>query len=67
MQQCKKCGATLQDDDISIYRKLCDRDAKRFLCRACIAAHFHCELAVIERKIRECKENGCVLFGLKQN
>ena len=62
MHTCKTCGAPLHGDDIPIYRKLCDLDAKEYLCRPCLAAHFGCDVSVIDEKIRTFRAAGCALF-----
>ena len=60
---CKKCGASLYDDDISIFRKLVDRGADEFLCIDCLAVRFGCTRGAIEDLIRYYRESGqCTLF-----
>ncbi len=60
---CIRCGAALGDDDIAIYRKLIHRAAEEFYCIDCLAAHFDCTRAAIEKLIAHYRESGeCTLF-----
>lgn len=62
MSQCRACGKHLTNDEIGIYKKLVCRTARDFLCKYCLAAHFHCEVRQIDEKIRQFRESGCFLF-----
>lgn len=64
---CPRCGGPLYSDDIALYRKLRDHtaDISDCCCRYCLAAHFRCPPALMDEKIRQFKESGCTLFGLK--
>ena len=60
---CKKCGAPLFDDDISIYRKLVFRGAEEFFCIDCLAENLGCTREKIEKLIAYYRESGrCTLF-----
>ena len=59
---CSKCGALLYTDDIGIYKKVIDREAKSCFCKACLADYLSCDISVIERKINQFKLDGCLLF-----
>lgn len=59
---CLRCGATLTGDDVGLHRKMINRQASRFLCKACIAAEFQCTPAYLDRKIEQFKAAGCLLF-----
>ena len=60
---CKQCGRTLTGDEIAIYKKLVDRAAREFLCKDCVAAYFRCDVALIDKKIRQFRQMGCALFS----
>ncbi len=59
---CKDCGKQLNKDEVALYRKLVDRDAKEYLCIDCLSAVFGCSVEDLEIKIDEFKEQGCTLF-----
>lgn len=61
--ECKQCGRTLTGDEIAIYKRMVDRLAEECLCKACLAAYFRCEVALIDKKIRQFRELGCALFS----
>ncbi len=62
-RSCKKCGAPLFSDDISIYRKLVQRNAEEFFCIDCLAAHFGCRRIDVEELIDYYRKSGkCTLF-----
>lgn len=62
MATCVQCGGRLAGDDIGLYRKLIDRQARECLCRLCLATRLRCDPAILEAKIRQFREQGCVLF-----
>ncbi len=62
MSRCRECGQKLTNDDIGIYKKLVCRTAQDFLCQNCLAAYFHCDIRLIQEKIRQFRESGCFLF-----
>ena len=60
---CKECGAKLFADDIAIYRKLVNRNAKDFFCIDCLAAKLGCTREDIEKLIAHYRKTGeCTLF-----
>ena len=60
---CRQCGAPLGADDIAIYKKLGEGNAKEFLCIDCLAAYFDVAREEIEKRIRYYRESGeCTLF-----
>lgn len=61
-KKCKICGAELKKDWIALHKKLLEANAKEFLCIACLADTFSCEIEELEVKIEEFKEEGCALF-----
>lgn len=62
-EHCIRCGQSLRDDDIAIYRKLVYRAADTFLCRDCLAKEFGTTREKIDRLIQYYRESGeCTLF-----
>ena len=61
-KKCKVCDTILEKDWIALHKKLLDAEAKEFLCINCLADTFGCEVADLEVKIEEFKEQGCTLF-----
>ncbi|MBQ8684092.1 MAG: hypothetical protein IJ518_06235 [Clostridia bacterium] len=61
---CAACGQLLGRDDVGLYKKLMDRAAEKdFLCKACIARKLRCDTALLDEKIRQFREAGCLLFA----
>ena len=60
---CRLCGRVLSPDEEAIYKRLVNRGATEFLCKACLAAHLGCPPARIEEKIRHFRAMGCTLFA----
>ncbi len=60
---CAACGGVLGRDDVGLYKKLFCRWAEEgFLCKACIAEKLRCDIALLDEKIRQFREVGCLLF-----
>ncbi|MCR5457162.1 MAG: hypothetical protein K6F14_03705 [Clostridiales bacterium] len=62
MEKCEKCGRQLKADEISLYFKLVDREAKNFLCIDCLAEKMKVTREMLEKKIEYFREIGCTLF-----
>ena len=62
MEKCEKCGKQLKADEISLYFKLVDREAKNFLCIDCLAVKMKVTREMLEKKIEYFREIGCTLF-----
>lgn len=62
MEKCEKCGRQLKADEISLYFKLVDREAKSFLCIDCLAKKMKVTREMLEKKIEYFREIGCTLF-----
>ena len=62
MPECKVCGGLLTPLDIGATKKLINKGAEEFLCIPCLAKHFGVEEGLIHTKIREWREQGCMLF-----
>jgi hypothetical protein len=65
MAVCSQCERPLTGDEISVYRKLVNREAASFLCKTCLAEYFGVTENKIDEKIRQFKRNGCLLFNLE--
>ncbi len=59
---CKNCNKSLTSDEKSLYMKIVNRQATQFLCKTCLANYFSVEESVLDQKIKQFKENGCLLF-----
>ena len=59
---CKNCNKTLSSDEKSLNLKLISRQATKFLCLNCLANYFSVDESVLKQKIKQFKENGCLLF-----
>ena len=64
MAICRQCQRTLTGDEISVYRKLVNRESTSFMCKSCLADYFGVGVEKIDEKIRQFKRNGCLLFTL---
>ena len=62
MPECKECGSLLTALDIGATKKLINKGATEFLCIPCLAKRFGVEESLIHTKIREWREQGCMLF-----
>ncbi len=63
MPKCERCGKMLSNNEIGINKKLINRNATKFLCKACLADSIGCDEKVIDKKIIQFKEMGCMLFA----
>jgi uncharacterized protein YlaI len=62
MGKCIVCGKALTNDDVGLTKKLINRGAEEFLCIECLSKKFNVPVKRLEEKIREFKEQGCLLF-----
>ena len=62
MIKCRHCGKTLVSDEIAVYKKMDCREPNDFLCKDCLADNFKCDIEIIDRKINQFKQMGCLLF-----
>ncbi len=60
--QCKVCGSNVEKDAIGLYKKIIDKNSKKFLCLNCLANHLDTSVDELEIKIQEFKDEGCKLF-----
>ena len=66
MAQCMQCGRSLTGDEIGLHKKMINRGATEFLCISCLAEVYHCEESLLEKKIEQFREQGCMLFAKKE-
>lgn len=62
MSRCAKCGKTLVGNDIGLTKKLINKASKDFYCIECLADIFNCDVELLQKKIEQYKNMGCVLF-----
>ncbi len=67
MAACMKCGRDLTADEVGIYKRLVNRGATTYLCKACLSAHFGCTQTQIDEKIEHFRAMGCTLFAPKSS
>ena len=60
---CSICSGPLGRDDVGLYKKLFCRWAEEgFQCKVCMARRLGCDTALLDEKIRQFREMGCLLF-----
>ena len=59
---CCECDKVLIKDEAALCKKLFGKDTEEFYCIDCLAEYLECTRDDLEIKIREFKEQGCVLF-----
>lgn len=62
MSLCIECKRELDKNDIGLSKKLINRGLTEFYCIDCLSAKFDCPKEILERKIEQFKQSGCVLF-----
>ena len=60
---CRNCHSRLHRDEIAIYLRLVNRNAKEYLCIPCLAKYFRCSEDDIHLRIKRLKDMGCTLFS----
>lgn len=60
-----QCQRELTGDEIGLHKKMINRSATEFLCITCLAGVYHCEESLLEKKIEQFREQGCMLFAAK--
>ncbi len=63
---CRTCGKPLSGNEVALYQKLWDREAKEPLCKKCLAAFFRCSEELMDYKIQQYIDLGCELFDPKE-
>lgn len=59
---CIQCGAALTRDDIGLTKKLVNRGAVTFFCKACLARKFNMTVEDCDTLIAHFREAGCHFF-----
>lgn len=62
MANCIQCHRALTSDEIGLHKKMINRASTEFMCITCLAAFFHCEEALLQKKIEQFRSQGCMLF-----
>jgi uncharacterized protein YlaI len=60
--KCTSCDRELNVIDIGLTKKLINRGATSFLCKKCLAVKFKVTEELLDQKVREFRDYGCVLF-----
>ena len=63
MNLCEICGRELSSDEVGLNKKLISRAAVKFLCKTHLAEKFGCGEELLDLKIRQYREIGCLLFS----
>ncbi len=63
MKVCKNCGKPLETNEIGLHKKLINRACTEFMCKPCLAEYFSVSEELLDKKIKEFKEQGCLLFS----
>ncbi len=63
MSVCQLCGRILDSDEVGLNKKLISRAAVTFFCKTHLAEKFGCDEALLDLKIRQYREIGCLLFA----
>lgn len=63
MNACADCGKKLTCDEIAITKKMINRAATVFYCKACLAARFRIPVSDVDRLIENFRKAGCSLFN----
>ena len=61
-----ECQRELTSDEIGLHKKMINRGSTEFMCITCLAAFYHCEESLLEKKIEQFREQGCTLFAPKE-
>lgn len=61
-EHCTDCGAELSRDDIGLTKKLVNRGAVTFFCKACLARKFDMTVDDCDTLIAHFREAGCHFF-----
>ena len=58
-----QCGRDLTSDEVGLHKKMINRGSTEFMCLSCLAAFYHCEEALLLRKMEQFRAQGCTLFA----
>jgi uncharacterized protein YlaI len=62
MKRCDVCGRNLSKDEISLNKKLINKNCKQFMCLQCLSEYLNVDVEILAEKIVQFKEEGCTLF-----
>lgn len=60
---CRVCGEDVERVAAALYKKLVDKQAKKFYCLSCLAEYLDTTVEELREKADEFKNQGCTLFG----
>ena len=63
MKECIKCGKPLSVNEIGLHKRLINRGAEEYMCKACLAKHFNVSAELLDEKIKLYIMQGCTLFS----
>lgn len=63
MKECIKCGKPLSVNEIGLHKRLINRGAEEYMCKACLAKHFNVSAELLDEKIKMYIMQGCTLFS----
>lgn len=63
MAECIKCGKPLSVNEIGLHKRLINRGAEEYMCKACLAKHFNVSTELLDEKIKMYIMQGCTLFS----
>ena len=63
MAECFKCGRRLTVNEIGLHKRLINRGAEEYMCKACLAKHFYVSEELLDEKIKMYIMQGCTLFS----
>ena len=61
-EKCFNCKKNLSFNEIGLHKKLINRGSRKFMCITCLAQYLELSESVLEEKIVQFKESGCILF-----
>lgn len=63
MDKCVNCGKPLSVNAIGLHKRLINRGAEEYMCKACLAKHFNVSAELLDEKIKMYIMQGCTLFS----
>ena len=67
MAACMRCGRPLSCNEIGLHKRLINRGAKEYMCKACLAEHFQVSTELLDEKMKMYILQGCTLFSENGN
>ncbi|MBE5776810.1 MAG: hypothetical protein E7326_04830 [Clostridiales bacterium] len=59
---CRKCGKPVTRDEKGLTKKFINRGMETYFCMECLAEHIGVSVRLLEEKVKQFREMGCVLF-----